>query len=147
MNWNLIVNSAASIASIFAFVLALHLLWKGSAENKRTRSRITIMYTVFATVCFVLLSFATLQIKHEIETVSQMGTFRDYPIGEHEVYYRTPYKQNPHLHIRLNDPYHRGGQATIIEQRPDGFRIRLGGLADLWEWEASGIPVDSKVEE
>lgn len=147
MNWNLIVNSAASIASICAFVLALHLLWRGSADDKRTRSQITIAYTVIATVGFALFFFASLRLKEEIETVTQMGTFRDYPIGEHEVYYRIPYKRNPYLHIRLKDPSYSGGMVTIIEQRPDGFRTRVGSSPNLWEWEASGIPMDSKAQE
>lgn len=107
------------------------------------RNKLVIWYLVIFIVSSLSLGLSGFLFHKHVTTFEQSGDFANYPEGVNEIFYAVPYKAVPNLRVDLNDSYSRGGSAQIVEQRANGFKVRLDSLAHLWGWRAIGIPVDN----
>src|SRR5688572_13122581 len=132
---DVVLNAFAVIASLLSLVLPLQLLRYGQPRSKEERRRLVRIYTVCWLVGGVLLSFFGVQFTRRTSTATQAGDFANYPTGVSEVIYAIPYKAQPHVRGDLKSRFSISGSAEIVEQRSDGFKVRLGSYGSgHWKW-------------
>jgi hypothetical protein len=136
----IIANCFAIVASIMSYgVSMLHLL-RGDPKDEQDRKRLfrhILLYSILFASLITILSFG---LKHNIEILEQAGSFYNYAEGIQEVFYPIPYKNPPNLTFikKVEDRYFTSGPA-IIEQRADGFKVKLVMNSWHYDWKAVGI--------
>ena len=88
----------------------------------------------------VILGILIFRTKYYIETTEQNGKFLNYSRGNNEVFYPKPYKTPPNLEFELGVKTSNITHGPeIIEQRADGFKVKIDLGNELYIWKAKGI--------
>jgi hypothetical protein len=133
-------NCGAIVASILSFVFCMNQMRQLKKPPVADRRRESWRY-IGAMILLTLLLFGlSVSLKYDIDTLEQSGSFKDYPVGEHSIYYPVPYARPPYLNL-VRQPSYFAVSPELIEQRPDGFRVRLTDkyTADYFSWKATGL--------
>ena len=141
----IIANCAGIGASIFGFGITIWQMWEGVPTKQNQRQSQAKKTIVISIVFVALLIFLSFRLKNIIETHEQNGTFRRYSGVEVQIYYPIPYKFPPRLEFIK---YVKSDGSTwgpeIIEQRHDGFKVKLDRDSFMYNWKAEGIIIDKK---
>lgn len=87
-----------------------------------------------------LLIFLSFRLKSNIETVEQSGSFKNYALGEENILYAVPYQGPPNLVFEIETSSHYPTSGPfLLEQRADGFKVKLDLDALHYKWKATGI--------
>jgi hypothetical protein len=136
----IIANCFAIVASIMSYGLSMLHLLRGEPKEEQDRKRLFYRILLSSILCGFILIILSFGLKYNIETLEQTGSFHNYAQGIQEVFYPIPYKIPPNLTFIKNiKSVTDSSGPPIIEQRPDGFKVKL--IMDSWhyDWKAVGI--------
>lgn len=139
-NWILVANCVAIVSSIFGYIIVLLHTWRGQPTTPRERQRQVYGFIVVSVLFTFLLMFLSFKLKYDIDTIEQTGSFRQYAQGIQDVYYAILYKNPPNLEFKLLVPSNYSTHGPeILEQRADGFKVKIGLDSWRYDWKATGM--------
>ena len=139
-NLLIVANSVAIVASIAGYLMYLSQEWRGQPAPRVSRRQRVWRFGVISLVAAAVLAILSIRLTHDVVTLEQTGSLRNIGRGTPDVYYQIPYESPQNLEFSQQVRSDRfADRPEVVEQRRDGFKLRVDLDTWMYDWRASGV--------